>query len=138
MQDLHNSIEHRRVISPQSEAANTALVGQIINHANFDSVEYLILIGTLTDADATFAVLLEDGDDSGLSDAAAVVDAQLLGTEALAGFNFGNDDEVRKLGYLGAKGFSRLTITPAANAAAALIAASCVLGNPRKEQTSQS
>ena len=137
MQDIHNSIKHVRVISPQSVADNTALVGQIIDGANFDSLEYLILTGSLADADATFAVLLEDGDDSGLSDAAAVADADLLGTEALAGFIFSDDDEVRKLGYRGAKRYTRMTITPAANASAALIAASAILSNARKEQTSQ-
>jgi len=137
MQDLHNVIDHRHVISPQSVADNTALVGTIIDHADHDSVEYLIQIGSVGDADATFTVLLEDGDNSSLTDNAAVADAQLLGTEAGASFIFDDDNQVRKLGYRGAKRYSRLTITPALNASAALIGASVILGHPRKEQTSQ-
>ena len=138
MQDAHNTIKQLRCISPVSEAGTTALVGQIIDRANFDSLEYVILTGSLADADATFTVLLEDGDDSGLSDAAAVTDANLLGTEAGAAFDFSNDDEVRKLGYRGDKRYSRLTITPVANASAALLGAVAILSNGRKEQTSQS
>ena len=37
------------------------------------------------------------------ADAAAVADAELVGTELLAGFQFDDDNEPRKLGYLGIK-----------------------------------
>jgi len=137
--DLHNNIEHRRSISPTRVSDNTAQVGQIIDSAGFNSVEYVIAIGTVADADATFVVLLEDGDDSSLTDAAAVADANLLGTEAGAGFQFDDDDEVRKLGYVGGKRYTRLTITPADNTGNADLSAVCLLGHPAKmPQTSQS
>ena len=42
-------------------------------------------------------------------------DAELVGTEAEAGFAFGDDDEVRKIGYKGTKRYVRLTITPSGN-----------------------
>ena len=64
-------------------------------------------------------------------DAAAVDDADLLGTEALASFAFGDDDETRKIGYIGNKRYTRLTITPSANASAALVAAVAILGHPQ-------
>ena len=130
MRDLHNNIAPKRVISPVSVADTTALVGQIIDRQGFESLEYIIAIGSVADADATFAVLLEEGDNSALSDAAAVADADLLGTEVLAGFQFDDDNEVRKLGYKGNKRYTRLTITPVANASAALIAAVAVLCHP--------
>ncbi len=132
MRDLHNNIEHRRVISPSRTTNDTPLVGQIIDHANREHVEYLIATGTLADADATFTVLLEDGDAANLSDNAAVADAFLLGTEAGASFAFGDDDEVRKLGYIGIKRYSRLTITPANNTGNADIAAVAILAGSRK------
>jgi len=130
MRDLHNTIHVRRVISPVSEAANTALVGQIIDSQGFDSLEYIIATGSIADVDATFTVLLEDGNNSGLSDAAAVADADLLGTEVLAAFQFDDDNETRKLGYKGNKRYTRLTITPVNNASAAVISAVAVLGHP--------
>ncbi len=136
MRDLHNNIHVKRVISPVSEAGTTALVGQIIDRQGYESLEYVIATGSLADADATFTVLLEEGDVANLSDAAAVADADLLGTEALASFIFSDDDKVFKLGYKGAKRYTRLTVTPAANASAALISAIAVLGDPENEPTS--
>lgn len=129
MRDLMNNINVKRVISPVSVSDTTAQVGQIIDRAGADSVTYIIATGSIADADATFAVLLEEGDDSGLSDAAAVADADLIGTETLAGFQFDDDNECRKLGYKGGKRYTRMTITPTGNASAALVAAVCVLGH---------
>lgn len=133
MRDLYNHLTFRRAISPVSVADNTAAVSQIIDRQGFDSLVFAIATGSIGDADATFAVLVEDGDDSGLSDAAAVVDAELNGTEAAAGFQFDDDNETRKIGYIGNKRYVRLTITPSGNASAALIAATAVLGNASQQ-----
>ena len=130
MRDVLNNIDPKRVLSPVSVADNTAQVGQIIDRQGYGSLTYLIQIGSVADADATFTVLLEEGDAANLSDAAAVADADLIGTEALAGFQFDDDNEVRKLGYRGTKRYTRLTITPANNASAALLSAVAVLGHP--------
>lgn len=130
MKDMMNKIHVARVISPVSEAGTTALVGQIIDKKGFESLTYVIATGSIADADATFTVLLEEGDAANLSDAAAVADADLLGTEVLAAFQFDDDNETRKLGYIGSKRYTRLTITPVANASAAVIAAVAILGNP--------
>jgi len=130
MKDLHNNVKISAAIAPQNVTTNTALVSSIIDTQGFDSLEFLIATGSLADVDATFTVLVEDGNDSGLSDAAAVADASLLGTEATAGFQFNNDNEVRKIGYVGGKRYARLTITPANNAGDAYISAVAVLGHP--------
>jgi hypothetical protein len=130
MKDLASNIDVKRVISPVSVADNTAQVGQIIDRRGFDSVTFMIATGSVADADATFTVLLEESDDSGMSGGNAVADADLIGTEALAGFQFDDDNECRKLGYVGNKRYLRLTITPANNASAALLAAVAVLGHP--------
>ena len=129
--DLHNNIDVKRAISPVSEAGNTALVSQILDTRGYESVELVIATGSIADADATFTVLIEDGDNGALSDAAAVADTFLLGTEAQAGFAFDDDNECRKIGYVGGKRYLRATITPANNASAALISAVWVLSNAR-------
>jgi hypothetical protein len=133
MRDAASGKQIKRVISPVSVADNTAQVGQIIDHLNYDAATYLINIGSVADADVTFTVLLEEGDAANLSDAAAVADADMIsqtsGTapETAAGFRFDDDNEVRRLGYIGKKRYTRLTITPANNASAALFSACCVL-----------
>lgn len=128
MKDLLNLIDVKRVISPVSVADNTAQVGQVVDRKGYDGLTYLIATGSLADADATFTVLLEESDASG-SGYTAVADEDLIGTEALAGFTFADDDKVRKLGYKGAKRYTRLTITPANNASAALLSAIAVLSD---------
>lgn len=135
MRDLHNNIHVARAISPVSVADTTAQVSQIIDRQGYQSLEFLIATGSVADADATFTVLVEDGEASNLSDAAAVADANLLGTEALAGFQFDDDNEVRKIGYIGDKRYVRLTVTPVNNASAALVAAVAVLGHPNYTPT---
>lgn len=131
--DLHNNIYPKRGLSPVAATTdNTAYVSQIIDTAGFDSVEWITLIGANTDADATFVTLVEDGDVSNLSDAAAVSDTFLLGTEVLAGFQFDDDNEIRKIGYVGNKRYVRVTITPAGNGAGNIfIAGVWILGNAR-------
>lgn len=128
MRDIHNHIHPVRAISPVSVADNTAQVSQIIDRQGYNALEFVILTGSLADADATFGVLVEHGDAANLSDAAAVADSDLLGTEALAAFTFADDDKTRKIGYRGSKRYVRLTVTPSANASAALLAAVAILG----------
>lgn len=117
MRDLHNNVKFSRGLSPVAAGTdNTAYVSEIIDTANFHSTEFVVLVGANTDANATFTVLVEDGDASNLSDNAAVADAYLLGTEASASFTAASDDNtVKKIGYIGAKRYVRVTITPAGN-----------------------
>lgn len=130
MKDLANSIAVRRALSPVSVADNTAQVSQIIDMQGWKSLLFAIAVGSVADADMTTTVLIEHGDVANLSDAAAVDDAFLTGTEAGAAFIFSSDDTVRKIGYVGFKRYVRMTITPTANASAALLSAIAVLGNP--------
>lgn len=135
MHDGFNCINPKRVISPVSVADNTAQVGQIIDRAGFETLTYVIATGSLADADATFAVTIDEGDASNLSDAAAVAAADLIGTTTLASFTFASDDKCFKLGYKGNKRYTRLTITPSANASAAVICAVAILGDAMSQPT---
>ena len=130
--DLHNNIHTVPLIAPiAARTDDTAIVSAIIDTRGYGSCELVIVTGTNTDADATFTVLIEDGDASNLSDNAAVADAELLGTEALAGFTFADDVETRKIGYAGNKRYVRATITPSGNGAGNIfIAGVAVLGHP--------
>jgi hypothetical protein len=133
MRDLANSLAVRRAISPAAAAQtdNTPIVSQIVDLAGFSGAMFTISAGALADADATFTTLLEHGDASNLSDAAAVPDSQLTGTEAAASFTFADDNVVKKLGYVGPKRYLRLTITPANNTGAAIFTAVAILSQAR-------
>ncbi|GAB4071753.1 hypothetical protein KHC28_00380 [Ancylobacter sonchi] len=137
MRDLISNIDAKRAISPAAAVAdNTAVVTQILNRLGAESVALLIITGALADADATFSVTIEHGDQANLSDAAAVPADQLNGTLAAASFTFAADDSVRKIGYVGGKQYIRATITPANNAGNAFIAAVWLLGAVNLRPTS--
>lgn len=128
--DLHNSA-YRVAIPPLAAAQtdNTPIVGEWIDRRGFEAVTFAILTGTLADADATFAVLVEDANAADKSDVAAVPDDGLISQvhgvapEAAAAFTFEADKATRKIGYVNGKRYVRLTVTPSGNAGAAPIAA---------------
>jgi hypothetical protein len=134
MRDLANNIAVRPVIAPaaNTDLGTTPLVGTVIDSLGFESLVYAISLGTLSDADATYAVLLEESDASG-SGYTAVADDDMVGTEAEAGFTFADDGEARKLGYIGNKRYTRLTITPTgADSGNSPISAVAILGHPHE------
>lgn len=140
MKDLHNNIKVSLAEPPVAALTNlnTPFVSTILDTANFGSAEFIGILGTNTDADVTFTVLVEDGNVSTLSDNAAVDDAYLLGVEAMS-LDFADDNSVFKIGYIGPKRYVRVTITPAANGAGdVFFAAAWIQGHPRvKPQSTQ-
>jgi hypothetical protein len=131
MKDLHNQLVVKRALSAVSVGDNTAAVAQIIDRQGYEALTFAIDIGAVADPDATFAITIDHGDAANLSDAAAVTAADLIGTLALAGFQFDSDDTTRKISYVGTKRYVRMTITPTSNATAALLSVVAVLGLPR-------
>lgn len=132
MLDLKSKTRVSRALSPVSVGDNTAQVSQIITNDCADGLMLAIGLGSLADADAAFTVLMEHGDESNLSDNEAVPDEYLVGTESGASFTFGDDNEMRTIGYIGPKPYVRVTITPANNASAALLSAYWIQGLGRK------
>jgi hypothetical protein len=135
MRDQMNQVHPLSAIAPQVVTDNTAKVSAIINRKDYESLTFLLLYGTLSDADTTLAVTMRHGDDSGLSDGAAVAATDLVGTLALAGAQFDDDGECRKIGYIGSKQYVELTVTPSNNTGNIPIAAIALLGNPRSAPT---
>jgi len=116
MRDLMNNINVKRGISPAVVTnANTAFVSQILDTRGLRSATFVLLTGSLSDVNATFTVLAEEGDTSALSDNTAIADANLLGTELLATPLFSDDNKCFKLGFIDTKRYIRVTVTPAAN-----------------------
>ena len=133
MRDQANSLTIRQVIAPgtYNDAGTTPWVGEIIDRQGYESLTYAIVTGTLSDANATYTALLQESDAANMDGAEAVADTDMIGTEAAAGFTFDNDDETRKIGYIGNKRYTQLTITPAgADDGDSPIAAVAILGRP--------
>ncbi|PSO30213.1 hypothetical protein [Bradyrhizobium sp. MOS002] len=137
MRDIASSLHFKPAIAPiAARTDNTAIVSTILDTLGYGAATLAMVTGTETDVDATFTTLLEESNDSGMSGAVAVADADMIGTEALASFQFDDDVECRKLGYVGSKRYIRATVTPANNAAGNIfIAGIWVLGKPNSAPT---
>jgi hypothetical protein len=134
LRDHSNHLQIKRLFSPLATPAdNTAQVSQIIDVRGARSVTLALSLGALADAGAQFTVLLEESDASDMSGAAAVADADMIsqtpGTapETAASFTEADDNEVRKVGYIGAMAYIRATITPANNGTASYISGVAIL-----------
>jgi hypothetical protein len=134
MRDITNGLHVKAAFAPAAAVTdNTAQVSTSCDLKGFGSVMLAFITGTNADADVTYTVLIEDSDDN--SSFAAVDDVYLNGTEALAGFQFDDDGEVRKIGYVGPKRYVRATITPANNTGNVYLGGTWILGNPSRQPT---
>lgn len=134
--DMMNNIAPTQLFPPKAAVTdNTAQVSNIIDTAGYESCTLVLDTGTLSDADATFAVTMEHGDDSALADTAVPVAADLIGTVALASFTFATDNKCLKLGYVGNKRYLRMTVTPTNNTGNLFLAGIAILGHPHNAPT---
>ena len=119
---IHDTVEFLSAIPPIADLLNvdTASISTILDTQGFESNELVLHMGAITDPDVTFVALMEEGDDSGLSDAAAVADVDLVGTEIEVAPLFGSDDTALSIGYKGNKRYIRFTLTPTGNNAGSI------------------
>lgn len=131
MRDLANNLTLKAAIPPQAARTdNTAIVSTVLDLKGMTKAMLALILGANTDANATFAVLIEDSDNN--SDYSAVADEYLNGTEALAGFQFDDDNELRKIGYTGIKRYLRATVTPTGNDSGNIFLAGCWVCEPQR------
>jgi len=133
--DLHSNIEDRVALVNQAITSNTTTVGIIIDSAGFESLEFLIQAGTVTDGD--YALLLEEGDDAALSDAATLSVDLTLG--ALTGFVPGGSlgDTAIRVGSIGKDRYHRLSLVSTNVSTGGDFSALAVLGNPHTAPVGQ-
>ena len=131
MKDSTNVLNPLNAIAPQSSTTNAAIVSGIIDRQGFESVMFLLHYGALF-AGSSFAVTLEHGNDPALADTSAPAATDLIGTLANAGGTQagGLANSTRKIGYIGNKRYTRITITPSGNGATSFHGVSVVKGHP--------
>jgi hypothetical protein len=125
--DSKNNVSNLNGLTPATIATNTTTAGEIIDTKGFESLSFLNRASDYTDG--TYTPLIEDGEDSGLSDAAAVTDTFLIGTEANAALSA---DGVSKIGYIGKKRYVRLSYVSTSTTTGATLDSVAVLGDPIK------
>ena len=131
--DLHSNIKDETALNTAAISTNTTTVGAIIDTLGYESLEFIAQSGTITDG--AYALLLEQGDDSGLSDVAAVPADEVLG--ALTGFVATDDNETVRVGSIGKKRYQRLSLVSTGVTTGGTFSAVAVLGNPKSGPVAQ-
>jgi len=132
--DLHHSIKQAVALDFQTISTDTTTAGNIIDTAGFESLEFIVGTGTVTDGDYAFKI--EDGDDDGLSDNDDVDSTLILGV--LTGFTAdADDDKALRVGVLSKKRYVRLSIVSTNTSSGAEIFAVAVLGHAKSQPTAE-
>lgn len=134
MRDLHNNVDVRTAIVPAAVGTTgTGQVGLIIDRQGYESIEFVLQYGAITTATGTFTVVMKEGDVTGTL--TSVADANLLGTEALAGVgaaarvDYSTEKVTTKIGYIGTKRYVQASIVNTGTAGTP-VAAVAILSNP--------
>ena len=106
MRDMYHDMKTE--ISLNMQALTDAANGDaIIDLQGFQGARIEISSGTITDG-TSYEFELKEGNDSGLSDAAAVVDADLIGSEPT--FLAADDNKIKTFSYVGTKRYLRIDL----------------------------
>ena len=136
MRDIASNLNFKPAFAPTAAVTdNTVQTSTILDRAGYESACLALVTGVEADADATFTVAINESDDSGMAGATPVDPSNLVGTTALASFDFSGDGVCRKIGYAGWKRYLQATITPANNSGNLFVSGMWVLGSPRNNPT---
>lgn len=115
-------------LEPQAITSDTTTTGAIIDTADFDSGLYFSML-CYAYTDGTYTMKIEDGDDSGLSDAADVATAQLVyGTLPALTAADSEGDVMTKEGVHSTKRYVRVSIVSTSTTSGASLAVVAVAG----------
>jgi hypothetical protein len=108
MNDNHNNLRTKTVISPVAIGANATKTGVVIDRQGYGGVEFIAAYGAVTTTGSVVTLVVKEGDVSGTL--TSVADASLLGTEALASLPAATPrtagitkDVTKRIGYSGKK-----------------------------------
>lgn len=133
--DLHNNVKISKAIDPAAAlTANATTNSAIIDTQGFESLEFVIVSGVITDG--SFTVNVQEGDAANLSDAATVAAGDLVGTLAGAAFAVTDDSVTKKIGYRGSKRYVRLQLIQAGATTGAFMSAVALQSDTRNNPVS--
>ena len=116
MFDMYNNVKSEYSIYPAALGAGAKTGDAIVDLQGFEGAQIICFCGVIT-VDMTFQLM--EGDESDLSDAAAVADADLLGTEPT--LESDTDNLVGEFGYIGSKRYLRVDTTVGTGIGGAII-----------------
>lgn len=134
MHDLHNNSDVKRVISPVAIGANATKSGKVIDRQGYGGVEFIASYGAVTTTGTVVTLVVMEGDATG--SLTSVADADLLGTEALAGLAAGartsgvGKNISKTVGYKGSKRYVTVDAISTGTTSVGAIAIDALLHSP--------
>lgn len=128
--DLHNNVLQRIAFNGATINTDATTAGNIIDTQFYESIEFVLQVNAWSAG--TVTPLIQDGNSSTLTDAAAVTDDFLLGAETAAALNAANTSS--RIGYVGKKRYVRLSAV-STGTANLYFSAMAILGNPHDAPT---
>lgn len=112
--DMRNNAEFGLGLSATLSGATPA-AGDWIDMQGWEALTFTVSTGTVTDAGTAsgFSFEVQESDTTAASDATAVADADLVGTEAALTVTSDTDDDklIGSIGYIGGKRYVRIVAT---------------------------
>jgi hypothetical protein len=150
--DLHNKVKTYPALTIQTIGTNTTTNGAIIDTLGYESVEFVILSGTITDG--TFVPVVYESDDSGLASPIATPADFLIGTipitdpttppSPIAGtvnpyadatFTAPDDNKTARIGVLNKHRYVRLSFVSTGTSSGGVLSAVAILSDPHHNVT---
>jgi len=140
MNDLHNNCRTLRILSPAAAGTTgTGRTGTIIDRQDYGGVELIMDYGAVAATGTTITVTVLEGSVTGIM--TAVADADLLGTEALAGLaaqartSGVSTNVTKRVGYKGSKRYVTVKEVPTGAASGTtindIVGCAAVLHSPK-------
>lgn len=130
--DISTKLNQALAFNTQAIASSTTTVGNILDTQGYEALDLSLVTGTITDGD--YALTIEHGDDSGLSDAATVPAASIIGT--LPAFTEDTDDDsVLHCGYIGKKRYVRVSVVSTNVTSGGTVSVLATFGHPYSAPT---
>ena len=132
--DMHTTILTSIGLAIADITSDTTTVGAVVDTQLFESIEWSIQSGTITDG--TFTPVIEESDVIGFSPSNVLDTDFSLGTIANATFVAADDDTVKRIGSVGKKRFQRLSIVSTGTTSGGTnFGAQAILGHHRHQPT---
>jgi hypothetical protein len=134
MNDLHNNIRTKTVISPLAIGANATKTGLVIDRQGYGGVEFIASYGAVTTTGTIVTLVVKEGDATG--SLTSVADADLLGTEALASLLAGaraagtGKEVTKRVGYRGIKRYVSVDAVQTGTTSVGVVGVAAILHSP--------
>jgi hypothetical protein len=139
MNDLHNNIRTKNVVTAAAIGANATKSGIVIDRQGYGGVEFVATYGSVTTTGTIVTLVVKEGDVTGTL--TSVADADLRGTEALASLLAGaraagtGKEVTKRVGYKGNKRYVTVDAVQTGTTSVGVVAVAAVLHNPANAAT---